>query len=478
VIKTEYDAIVVGSGPNGLSAAITLKQAGLSVLLIEGKDQVGGGLRSAELTLPGFVHDVSSAVHPMALASPYFQSLPLREHGLEYLHPGLPAAHPLDHGRVAFLARSLDETAEHLGKDQKVYTDLIAALIKSWPGIADDVLGPLSIPSRPVDLAMFGLKAIRSAESLSGRFRTEEARALWAGMAAHAIQPFSNLFSSAIGLVLMTAGHMGGWPVPKGGSQSIADALTSIFLSSGGQIQTGFFVQSLDQLPAARAILFDVTPRQLLGIAGHSFSSIYKWQLQRYRYGMGVFKVDWALNAPIPWRNEACRQAGTVHLGNSFAEIAASENMTAGGKHPEKPFVLLAQPSLFDSSRAPGNRHTAYAYCHVPNGSRQDMTTAIENQVERFAPGFRDTILERHTMDTQQLEAYNPNLVGGDINGGVADIGQLFTRPALGWSPYRTSRRGLYLCSFSTPPGGGVHGMCGHHAARRALKDIFGVDSK
>ncbi len=322
-------------------------------------------------------------------------------------------------------------------------------------------------------MARFGLKALTSATHLAKRFKTSEAKGLFAGMAAHSIQPLTNLATSAVALVLMASAHLKGWPIPKGGSNQIANALASYFISLGGKIETNFYVKSLEQLPLSHAVLLDVTPKQMLQIAGHRFSPLYKWQLERYRYGPGVFKIDWALDAPIPFTAPACREAGTVHIGNTFAEIANGEQQIWDGKIPEKPFVLLAQPSLFDTSRAPQGKHTAWAYCHVPNGSTTDMTAIIENQVERFAPGFKDTILAKHTMNTAQVEEYNPNYIGGDINGGVIDIGQLFTRPALRWSPYKTSAKGIYICSSSTPPGGGVHGMCGYHAAKKALKDVF-----
>jgi phytoene dehydrogenase-like protein len=467
--------VVVGSGPNGLAAAILLQQAGLSVLVLEGKDTIGGGLRSAPLTLPGFTHDICSAIHPLAVGSPFFGTLPLQAHGLEYVSPPLPAAHPFDNGTAAVLTRSVEETARLLNRDQKTYLNLLRPLVKDWTALAPDVLGPLHFPRHPFAMARFGLNALAPATLLAKRFATDQARGLWAGMAAHSIQPLSNLSTSAIGLVLMATGHLGGWPIPKGGSQTIANALASYFVSLGGQIETGTYVRALGQLPSAKAVLLDVTPQQLLQIAGQSFSGLYRWQLQRYRYGMGVFKIDWALDAPIPFQAEACHQAGTVHLGNTLEEIAASEQLTSRGGHPEKPFVLLAQQSLFDDSRAPAGRHTAWAYCHVPNGSVVDMTTAIERQVERFAPGFRDRILARHTMNTSQMQTYNPNYIGGDINGGIIDLGQLFTRPALRASPYRTSAKGIYICSSSTPPGGGVHGMCGFHAARQALKDVFKI---
>ena len=476
--KTEYDAVVVGSGPNGLAAAITLRQEGLSVLLIEGKDVIGGGLTSAEFTLPGFVHDVCSAIHPLALGSPFFNTLPLADHGLTYLQPELAAAHPFDDGTAAVLANSVEETARLLGADEQTYLDIFKPLVRDWPSIAPDVLAPLHFPKHPITMGKFGLKALTSATYFAKRFKTREAKGLWAGMAAHAIQPLTNLSTSAIALVLMTAGHLKGWPIPQGGSKEIANALASYFISLGGRIQTGQFIKNLNELPSSKTVLFDVTPKQLLEIAGHKFSSIYKWQLERYRYGMGVFKIDWALDGPIPFTSAQTRKAGTVHIGNTLEEIALSEKITWEGKHSDKPFVLLAQQSLFDDTRAPEGKQVAWAYCHVPNGSTKDMTSIIEQQVERFAPGFKDLILARHTMNTSKVQAYNPNYIGGDINGGVIDLGQLFTRPALRSSPYRTSAKGLYICSSSTPPGGGVHGMCGYHAAKQALHDIFSIELK
>jgi phytoene dehydrogenase-like protein len=471
--KRDYDAVVVGSGPNGLSAAITLQRVGLSVLLVEAKNSVGGGLRSAELTLPGFVHDICSAVHPMAAASPFFNTLPLKDFGLEFIQPPIAAAHPFDDGTAAVLMRSAQETSQLLNDDASAYSNIIEPIVYAWPKIMEDILGPIHFPHHPAETGKFAIYGLTSALHLARKFKTKKAKGLWAGMAAHAMQPLSNLTTSAIGLVLMAAGHCDGWPVSKGGSRSIAKALESYFVSIGGKIETNFYVKSLQKLPSSRAVLFDVTPRQLLQIAGHKFSALYRWQIEKYRYGMGVFKIDWALDAPIPFKVAECREAGTVHLGNSLEEIASSEQITWNGFHHERPFVLLAQQSLFDTTRAPQGKHTAWAYCHVPNGSEKDMTNAIENQVERFAPGFRDRILARHVMNTIQMEEYNPNYVGGDISGGVIDIGQLFTRPALRYSPYRTSAKGIYICSSSTPPGGGVHGMCGYHAAQRALKDIF-----
>jgi phytoene dehydrogenase-like protein len=472
VSTTDYDAIIVGSGPNGLAAAIVLQQAGLSVLLIESRQTIGGGLRTAELTLPGFKHDVCSAIHPMAIGSPFFKTLPLEQFGLEYIQPALALAHPFDSGNVAVLSHSLLQTAKALGVDETAYQKLIAPVVNNWKNIEQDVLAPLHFPRHPQLFAKFGMKALQSAITLSRRFQTQEAKGLWAGLAAHSILPLSHLSTSAIAIVLTTAAHIHGWPVPKGGSQSIANALAGYFESLGGKIQTGFHVSSLKQLPSAKAVLFDIGPKQLLEIAGHRFTSLYKWQLKRFRYGMGVFKIDWALDGVTPFTAEACRTAGTVHLGNTLEEIATAEKLAWNGQHPEKPFVLFAQQSNFDATRAPAGKHTAWAYCHVPSGSSKDMTEQIEKQVERFAPGFRDRIIGRHSMDTAALESYNPNYFGGDIIGGVTNISQLFTRPALRYSPYRTSAREIYICSASTPPGGGVHGMCGFHAANRALKDI------
>lgn len=470
---SKYDAIVVGSGPNGLAAAVTLQRQGLSVLLVEAKDTIGGGLRSAALTLPGYVHDVCSAIHPMAVASPFFTSLPLQAHGLEFIHPDIAAAHPFDDGTAAVLTQSLQETAGLLGADSNAYLKLITPLLTSWPNIVKDVLAPLHFPKHPLQLAQFGFNALPAATTLAKKFSTAKAKGLWAGMAAHSIQPLTNATTAAIGLVLMIAAHHKGWPIPKGGSVAIANALASYFTSLGGVIETGRLVTSLKELPPSKAVLLDVTPRQLLKIAGDQFTSSYTRQLQRYRYGMGVFKVDWALSDPIPFTAPECRRAGTVHLGNTLEEIVEGEQLTSTGTHAEKPFVLLAQPSVFDSSRAPAGKHTAWGYCHVPHGSTKDMTAIIENQVERFAPGFKDTILARHTMNTVQLEQYNPNYIGGDINGGIIDWRQLYTRPAIRLSPYTTPAKGVYICSSSTPPGGGVHGMCGYHAARKALRDVF-----
>ena len=473
VVNKDYDAVVVGSGPNGLAAAIVLQQAGLSVLLLEGKETIGGGLRTAALTLPGYLHDICSAIHPFAVCSPFFRSLPLAEHGLEYIYPMAAAAHPFDDGTAAVLHTSIEQTAASFGDDDSAYLRLMMPLVNKWPEIFPFVLNPTSIPSHPLQVAKFGRHGILPASRFVKKyFHNVHAQGLIAGMAAHAMQPFTNLATASIALVLLLLGHSSGWPMPKGGSQQIANALGSYFLQLGGKIETNFMVSNLAQLPSAHVHIFDTTPKQLLQIAGNKLSPLYTWQMKRYRYGMGVFKVDWALDDAIPFTAPACRLAATIHLGNTYAEIADSEQLTAQGKHHGKPFVLLAQQSLFDTSRAPVGKHTAWAYCHVPASSTVDMTDAIEKQVERFAPGFRELILARHTMNTAAMEIYNPNYIGGDIGGGVQDIRQLFTRPALRFSPYRTSAKGIYICSASTAPGGGVHGMCGYHAAWAALRHL------
>jgi phytoene dehydrogenase-like protein len=476
MVKNDFDAVVLGSGPNGLAAAIALQQKGLSVLLIEGKQEIGGGLRSGALTLPGFTHDICSAILPLAVASPFFSTLPLEKYGLQWITPPVAAAHPFNDGIAASLVASVDATASALGKDQQAYHRLMDPLVRDWEQLAPELLGPLRFPAHPLAPAKFGLKGLPSATTLARRFQTREARGLLAGMAAHAMQPLTSLATAAVTLIFLMAGHGKGWPFPRYGASTLAKALGAYFISLGGTIQTGAYISSLTQLPSSSALLLDVSPRQLLQLGGHTWSSLYRWQLEKFRYGRGVFKCDWALAGRIPFTAPECHEAGTVHLGGTFEEIAAAEALTAAGGYPEKPFVLLTQQSLFDDSRAPEGQHTGWAYCHVPNGSRKDMADAIEEQVERYAPGFRERILARHTMDTAQMEEYNPNYIGGDINGGNLDIRQLFTRPALRRSPYRTSAHGIYLCSASTPPGGGVHGMCGFRAARRALKDIFRMD--
>jgi phytoene dehydrogenase-like protein len=470
----KYDAVVVGSGPNGLAAAITIVQAGRSVLLLEAKDTVGGGTRTEELTLPGFRHDVCSAIHPLALASPFFRSLDLGAHGLEWIHPPAPLAHPLDDGSAVLLERSLEATAKGLGQDADGYRRLIGPGVQDWDQIVQELLKPLGIPRNPVALLRFGPRAMRSAVGLARSwFKGVRAKALFAGNSAHAIFPLRNRSSAGFGLMLCMSAHAVGWPIARGGSQAIADALASYLVSLGGTIEVGSPVSSMSDLPKARAVLFDVTPRQLARIAGSIFPSGYQKRLQKHRYGSGVFKVDWALDGPIPWRDPHCSNAGTLHLGGTLDEIAAAELDVWRGILPEKPFVLIAQPSLFDSSRAPEGMHTAWGYCHVPNGCTVDMSPRIEAQVERFAPGFRSRVLARHTMSTSEMEAYNANYIGGDIAGGVQSFRQLFVRPLGRWGAYSTPQKGLYICSSSMPPGGGVHGMCGHLAAQLALKEIL-----
>ncbi|HUJ32589.1 MAG TPA: NAD(P)/FAD-dependent oxidoreductase [Candidatus Acidoferrum sp.] len=469
-IRPQYDAVVIGSGPNGLAAAITFAQAGRSVLVVEGQETIGGGTRSSELTLPGFTHDICSAVHPMGIASPFFRTLPLERHGLEWIQPAAPLAHPLDDGSAVVLDRSLEETAQSLGPDGAAYAKLFGGLSANWPKLEPFLLGPLGLPHHPIAAALFGLRGMRSASALArSLFRGERARALFAGLAAHSILPLERVPSAAFGLVLGAVAHVAGWPIVRGGSQNLANALASLLRSFGGEITTGQMVNSVDELPSSGVILCDVTPRQLLRIAGPLLRGGFRRQLARYRYGPGVCKVDWALDAPIPWKAEACARAGTIHIGGTLDEIAASERAPWRGERAERPFVLLAQPTLFDSTRAPAGKHTAWAYCHVPNGSTTDMSQRIEQQVERFAPGFCRLILKRSVMLTPDLESHNPNLVGGDISGGGADLSQFFLRPT--WRLYRTPAKRIYLCSASTPPGGGVHGLCGHFAALAALRD-------
>ena len=466
-----FDAVVVGGGPNGLAAAIELAGAEWSVLLLEAEETIGGGCRTAELTLPEFRHDLCSAFHPLGVASPFLRSLPLADLGVEWVHPGVPLAHPLDDGRVAVLHRSLEETAAALGEDGKAYRKLLGPAVSAGDDLVRELLGPLRIPRHPVAMARFGLTGLRSMAALArGRFEDQPARALLAGLGAHSFLPLEQVPTAAFGLALGLLGHLAGWPVPKGGSQRIADAMAAHLRGLGGEIQTGMRVRSFAELPSAKAYLFDVTPRQLARIAWDRLPSGYRSRLERYRYGPGVFKMDWALDGPIPWKAEACLAAGTVHLGGTLDEIAAGEAAVWRGKHPDRPFVLVGQQSLFDPTRAPEGKHTVWGYCHVPNGSTVDMTGQIEGQLERFAPGFRDLVLARSVMPPAEVERHNENCVGGDINGGVQDLRQLFARPTARWSPYTTPADGIYLCSSSTPPGGGVHGMCGYHAARAVLR--------
>ena len=473
VSSREYDANIIGSGPNGLAAAIELARAGLSVCVFERNDTIGGGLRSQELTLPGFVHDVCSAIHPLGIGSPFFQDLPLSDFGLEWIQPEAPIAHPLPDGRAIFAERSVGETSIQLGVDAEPYQKMIATLARDWKLWSPEILGPIHVPAHPRLLAEFSRYALRSARAIAGTyFRDEAARALFAGAAGHSVLPFEAAASAAIGLVMLTSAHAVGWPLPKGGSQKIANALAAYLSTLGGRIVTSTPIKSLEDLPPARIVMCDVTPRQLLQIAGRALPTGYQRRLQKYRYGPAVFKVDYALSSSIPWKDARCRRSATVHLGGTFEAIATSEREVSAGRHPEKPYIILVQPSLFDSSRVPAGKHTCWAYCHVPNGSTVDMTERIEAQIEAVAPGFRDCVLARHTTNSAQLESHNPNYVGGDIAGGLTNLWQVVARPVLSLSPYRTPVKGLYICSSSTPPGGGVHGMCGYHAARAALRDL------
>jgi phytoene dehydrogenase-like protein len=466
--RRQLDAVVVGAGPNGLAAAVTLADAGRSVLVLEAKETIGGGTRTAELTLPGFRHDVCSAVHPLVATSPFFESLGLE---LDLVEPPAAVAHPLDDGSAVLTRRSVEETALSLGSDADAYRQLFAPLVDAWTDLRKDLLGPIvHRPRRPLGLARFGLTALGSARRVAeSHFETEGARALFAGAAAHSFLPLDQTASSSFGLVLLTLAHVSGWPFPRGGSQAIPDALATRLRRLGGEIETGTEVSALAELPPSRQVLCDVTPRQLVAIADRALPARYRRRLGRWRYGPGVFKADFALDGPIPWRTPDVAEAGTVHLGGSLAEIAASESDVWQGRHPERPFVLLAQQTLFDDTRAPAGRHTAWTYCHVPHGSTRDMRDRIETQIERFAPGFRDRILACSTRTTADLERENPNLIGGDISGGANTLGQLVSRPVSRLNPYATPLPWLYLCSASTPPGGGVHGMCGHLAAKAAL---------
>jgi phytoene dehydrogenase-like protein len=466
-----HDAIVVGSGPNGLAAAIALARAGRSVVVLEGRETVGGGLRSEELTLPGFLHDTCSAIHPLGVASPFFRSVPLAAHGVEWVHPPAPLAHPLDDGTAVVLERSLEATAAGLGRDGEAWRRLFGPLVAAAEQLVEGTLAPLRPPRHPVVMARFGLRALRSASGLArSSFAGERARALLAGCAAHSMLPLGAPATASFGLVLALLGHAVGWPLPRGGSQRLADALAAHLVSLGGEIETGRPVASLAELPPARVTMLDVTPRQLLALAGDRLYGRYRRALERYRYGPGVLKLDFALSGPVPWSAPECARAATLHLGGTLGEIEAAEAEVARGGHPGRPYVLVAQQSVFEPSRAPAGSHTLWAYTHVPNGSTVDVTGLVEAQLERFAPGFRDLVLARSVLGPAALEERNPNYVGGDINGGSAELRQLFARPLVHPVPYRTPLEGVYLCSASTPPGGGVHGMCGYHAARAALR--------
>ena len=464
------DAIVIGSGPNGLAAAIALAQAGWKVTVFEAERTIGGGSRSAELTLPGFRHDICSAIHAMAVASPFLRTLPLQNYGLEFVEPKSQLAHPFDDGTAAVVERSVEQTAAGLGRDREAYARLFGGIVRSWPRLERAALGPLTWPRHPFSLAAFGLRALRSAERLArSLFVEERTRALFGAISAHGMLPLDRVLTAGFGLVLGASAHLVGWVMPRGGAQKLTDALVAHLATLGGEVIANHPITSLDDLPPARAVLCDLSPRPFLRVAGRRLPAAYRRSLEQYRYGMGVFKVDWALDGPIPWRAAECARAGTVHVCGTLDELAQSERDTWTGIVAERPFVLLVQPTLFDASRAPAGKHTAWAYCHVPSGSKADMLPRIEAQVERFAPGFRDRVLARSVMTPADIEAHNANLVAGDIGSGVVDLGQFFTRPT--WRTYSTPVRGLYICSAATPPGVGVHGMCGYFAAQRAIAD-------
>lgn len=473
--REHYDAIIVGGGPNGLSAAVSLAQAGLSVLVVEEHFSPGGGARTMELTAPGFLHDMCSTVHPLGAGSPFFENLGLERHGLVWVHSPSPLAHVVDEQRVITLERSVEDTAAQLGTDAESYRRLISPFVAEFPRLLRGILGPLRFPSDPWLLARFGLVAFRSMSGLaSSYFEQRAAGALLGGMAAHAMLPLDEIATASFGLVLATAGHAVGWPIARGGSQAITQALVARLSELGGELVLGWRVTSLRELPDAKAYLFDLTPRQLLQIAPEELPVSYRRRLQRFRYGPGVFKMDWALAGPIPWLDPACARAATVHLSGTLAELSQAEHAVHRGKVSRVPFTLVVQPSSFDETRAPPGKHIGWAYCHVPHGSSEDCSELIEAQIERFAPGFKALIIARATRTAQQMELYNSNYIGGDINGGVSDLGQLFFRPLVKYDPYATPNPRLFLCSSSTPPGGGVHGMCGHFAARSVLARVFG----
>ena len=467
------DAVVVGSGPNGLAAAVELARGGASVRVLEARDEIGGGTRSAELTLPGFLHDVCSGCHPMGALSPFFRELPLEEHGLRWIHPPASVAHPLDGQPAVLLRRSLADTARELGEDAGAYAKLFAPFLRQPHALLADLLGPLRVPKHPLQMVRFGLPGLLpAAGALLARFRGIRARAVLAGCAAHSILPLERPLTAAVGMIFALTAHIEDWPVAAGGSQAIASALASYLRQLGGRIETGTRVRSLSDIPPARVVLFDTSPAQLADVCEPLLPAGYVRRLRRYRYGPGAFKLDWALDGPIPWSDPRCLDASTVHLGGTLEEISAAEAAVWRGEHPERPFVLVVQQSQFDASRAPAGKHTGYAYCHVPAGSNVDCTAAIEQQIERFAPGFRERVLARHKMETADLERENPNSIGGAITGGVADLFQFFTRPVARFDPYSTPHPRLFICSASTPPGGGVHGMCGYFAAQSAKRAL------
>lgn len=473
VEQKRYDAVVVGAGPNGLAAAIVVAEAGFSVLVVEAKDTIGGGARTAELTLPGFRHDICSAIHPTAVVSPFFRRLDLERLGVSWDYPPVPLAHPFEDGSVAQLHTSVEATGASLGEDARAWSELVEPYLKHGREFFADVLRPIRFPRHPFMMARFGIDGLRSCTDLvTARFRGAKARALFAGCAAHSVLALDRFATASFGMVLAIAGHAIGWPSARGGSQQISDALGAHLRSLGGEIRTGTPVAALRELPESRVVLLDLTPRQVVRIAGDALPEGYRRRLLSFRYGPGIFKVDWALDGPIPWRATECLSSATVHVGPSYEEIVRSEHEMASGRVAERPFVLVAQQSLFDPTRAPQGKHTGWGYCHVPNGSTVDMTERVESQIERLAPGFRDRILARHTMSSQDFEAHNANMIGGDLGGGANDLMQFLFRPILKLDPYSTPNERLFLCSSSTPPGGGVHGMCGFWAAQRAVERL------
>lgn len=468
------DVIVVGSGPNGLAAAVMLARAGRNVRVLESASTPGGGTRTEEVTLPGFRHDICSAIHPSALTSPAFRELGILRHGVEWIWSPLELAHPFDDGSAAVLTRSVEETARLFGPDRAAWTDLFRPLVESGPQLFEDLLRPIRLPRHPGLAAWFGLSGLQPAERLVRRFESPKTRAIFAGCAAHAVVPLHFPATASFGMVLALSAHLAGWPFAKGGSSTISRALLAMLEEAGGRLETSTPLLDATAIPRDTAIVFDVTPRQLERIAGVRFPERYRERLRSFRYGPGIFKIDWALDGPVPWTAPECRLATTVHLGATWDEIARAERDAWEGRTPDRPFVLFAQQSLFDPSRAPGGKHTGWAYCHVPHGSTEDMTGRIEAQVERFAPGFRERIMARRTMTTADVERHNPNMIGGDIGGGANDIAQFLMRPFARWNPYTTPDPDVYLCSSSTPPGGGVHGMCGMGAAEAVLRSDDG----
>ena len=470
-MNEEYDVIIVGSGPNGLAAATYLQKQGYRTAIFEQAEKPGGAARTEEITLPGFKHDLGSAVHPLAFASPYFKTLPLEDYGLKWIHPEIPFAHPFEDGTAFGCYKDIRKTAAQLGEDEQNYLDLLLNFVEKWPELEEDLLAPLRLPQNLEMMFRFGLKALPSAKfTVDHYFKEEKSKIFFYGAAAHSTLPLSKLVSSSFGLVLNSLAHRHGWPFPEGGAVKIVDSLLAYYKDQGGKIYLNQTVSDLEELPSSKTFILDLTPKQILKIKNTDLSKTYRSRLEKYKYGAGIFKMDWALDKPIPFTNEICKKAGTVHFGYSKESLEDSEAAAHENRLSSEPYVLLAQPSVFDSSRAPAGKHSAWAYCHVPNGNTEDVSKQIENQIERAAPGFKESIIAKCTMRTNELQALNPNLIGGDINGGKQDISQLFTRPIASINPYATSNPKIFIGSSSTPPGGGVHGMGGYYAAKSAEK--------